>query len=79
MSNSQTDSYTRWTWRKLNLGLDIKTGQIVAAAVTTKEIGDGAYDRGGGPPAVAWHHPEAPAIVVVRFTTRAERDGQDNP
>ena len=33
---------TRRTWRKLHLGLDADTGQIVAAALTTKEIDDGA-------------------------------------
>ena len=33
---------TRRTWRKLHLGLDAETGQIVAAALTTKEIDDGA-------------------------------------
>ena len=33
---------TRRTWRKLHLGLDAETGQIVAAALTTKEFDDGA-------------------------------------
>lgn len=33
---------TRRTWRKLHLGLDAETGQIVAAALTTKEVDDGA-------------------------------------
>ncbi len=33
---------TRRTWRKLHLGLDADTGQIVAAALTTKEIDDGS-------------------------------------
>ena len=33
---------TRRTWRKLHIGLDADTGQIVAAALTTKEIDDGA-------------------------------------
>ena len=33
---------TRRTWRKLHLGLDAVTGQIVAAALTTKEMDDGA-------------------------------------
>lgn len=32
----------RRTWRKLHLGLNVGTGQIVAAALTTKEIDDGA-------------------------------------
>ena len=33
---------TRRSWRKLHIGLDAGTGQIVAAALTTKEIDDGA-------------------------------------
>jgi len=33
---------TRRTWRKLHIGLDADTGQIVAAALTTKEVDDGA-------------------------------------
>ncbi len=33
---------TRRSWRKLHIGLDADTGQIVAAALTTKEIGDGS-------------------------------------
>jgi hypothetical protein len=33
---------TRRSWRKLHIGLDADTGQIVAAALTTKEIDDGA-------------------------------------
>ena len=33
---------TRRSWRKLHIGLDADTGQIVAAAVTAKEIDDGA-------------------------------------
>ncbi len=32
---------TRRTWRQLHLGLDAETGQIVAAALTTKETNDG--------------------------------------
>src|SRR5947209_11179279 len=33
---------TRRTWRKLHLGLDADTGQIVAATLTSKEVDDGA-------------------------------------
>ena len=33
---------TRRSWRKLHIGLDADTGQIVAAALTAKEIDDGA-------------------------------------
>ena len=33
---------TRRSWRKLHIGLDAETGQIVAASLTAKEIDDGA-------------------------------------
>jgi len=33
---------TRRSWRKLHLGLDAETGQIVAAALSRKEVDDGA-------------------------------------
>ena len=33
---------TRRSWRKLHVGLDADTGQIVAASLTTKEVDDGA-------------------------------------
>jgi len=33
---------TRRAWRKLHIGLDAETGQIVAAALTPKEVDDGA-------------------------------------
>jgi len=33
---------TRRSWRKLHIGLDAGTGQIVAAALTTKDVDDGA-------------------------------------
>ncbi len=33
---------TRRSWRKLHIGLDAETGQIVAASLTTKEVDDGA-------------------------------------
>ena len=33
---------TRRSWRKLHVGMDADTGQIVAAALTTKDIDDGA-------------------------------------
>jgi hypothetical protein len=35
-------SRTRRSWRKLHLGMDASTGQIVAAALTGREAGDGA-------------------------------------
>ena len=33
---------TRRSWRKLHIGMDAETGQIVAAALTTKEVDDGS-------------------------------------
>src|SRR3954470_11314124 len=33
---------TRRSWRKLHLGMDADTGQIVAATLTTKDVDDGA-------------------------------------
>ena len=33
---------TRRSWRKLHVGVDADTGQIVAVALTTKEVDDGA-------------------------------------
>ncbi len=33
---------TRRSWRKLHIGLDADTGQIVAATLTSKEVDDGA-------------------------------------
>ena len=32
---------TRRSWRKLHLGVDADTGQIVASALTTKDVDDG--------------------------------------
>jgi hypothetical protein len=45
---------TRRSWRKLHIGMDADTGQIVAAVLTTKEVDDGAevgplLDQVGGP------------------------------
>ena len=33
---------TRRSWKKLHIGLDADTGQIVAAALNTKEVDDGS-------------------------------------
>ena len=33
---------TRRSWRKLHIGVDAKTGRIVAASLTAKEVDDGA-------------------------------------
>ncbi len=35
-------SKTRRSWRKLPIGLDAGSGQIVAASLTAKEVDDGA-------------------------------------
>ena len=32
---------TRRSWRKLHIGMDAETGQIVAATLTTKDVDDG--------------------------------------
>jgi len=47
----------RWFWRKLHLGMDAGTGQIVAFLLTTKDVDDGSQvasllDQVGGP--LAW-------------------------
>ncbi|WP_296315612.1 transposase [Pseudomonas sp.] len=33
---------TRRSWRKLHIGMDANTGQIVAMALTTKDVDDGS-------------------------------------
>ena len=33
---------TRWSWRKLHIGMNAETGQIVVAALTTNDVDDGA-------------------------------------
>ena len=38
----QSSARTRRSWRKLHIGLDADTGQIVAAALTAKEVDDGS-------------------------------------
>ncbi len=38
----QHGTSTRRSWRKLHLGIDAETGQIVAASLTAKEVDDGA-------------------------------------
>src|SRR4051794_41308731 len=47
---------TRRSWRKLHIGVDADTGRIVAAALTTNDVDDGALagsllDQVAGPPA----------------------------
>jgi len=59
---------TRRSWRTLHIGLDANTGQIVVAALTTKNVDDGAYDQDGVAAAVAGPHPEAVIIVPPRST-----------
>ncbi|UVF22235.1 IS5 family transposase (plasmid) [Microvirga terrae] len=48
----------RRSWRKLHIGVDAKTGQILASL-----IGDGAYDQVGVYDTVAKRHPDADVIV----------------
>jgi hypothetical protein len=36
------DTKRRRAWRKLHLGMDAETGQIVASALTSKEVDDAA-------------------------------------
>ena len=35
-------THTRRSWRKLHLGVDAEAGQVVAAALTTNDVDDGA-------------------------------------
>ena len=32
----------RWSWRKLHIGVDADTGQIIAAELTSKDVDDGS-------------------------------------
>ncbi len=57
---------TRRAWRKLHLGVDADTGQIVAAALTSKEVDDAVQD--GVYADVAERHPDAAVIVPPRRT-----------
>ncbi len=85
---------TRRSPRKLHIGLDADTGQIVAAALTTKEVGalldqvrgpmasftaDGAYDQGGVSAAVAKRHPDAAIIVPPRSTAVSSETAATTP
>ena len=62
---------TRRSWRTLHIGLNADTGQIVAAALTRKDVVDGSQV---GPlldqvaAAVATRHPAAAIIVPPRST-----------
>ena len=52
---------TRRSWRKLHLGVDAGTGEIVAAALTSKEVDDAAQ----------WLHPAAgSSCISSRLTAR---------
>jgi hypothetical protein len=42
MANREACTKTRRSWRKLHLGVDAETGQIVAATLTSKEVDDAA-------------------------------------
>jgi hypothetical protein len=72
---------TRRSWRKLHIGLDADTGQIVAAALTAKEIDDGAevgplLDQVPGPVASftgdgAYDQDGVPSAVAERYPEAA--------
>jgi hypothetical protein len=53
----------RRSWRKLHIGVDAETGQILASS-----IGDGAYDQASVYGSVGKHHPDAKVIVPPRST-----------
>ncbi len=71
---------TRRSWRKLHIGLDADTGQVVAAALTAKEVDDGAevgplLDQVAGP--LAWfttdgaYDQESPSTAVAERHPKA--------
>ena len=72
---------TRRSWRKLHIGLDADTGQIVAAALTAKEIDDGSevgplLDQVPGPVASftgdgAYDQDGVPSAVAERYPEAA--------
>lgn len=39
--HSPNGASRRWSWRKLQIGVDADNGQIVAAALTTNDVDDG--------------------------------------
>jgi hypothetical protein len=59
---------TRRSWRKLHIGMDADTGQIVAAALTAKEVDDGSQV---GPCSTKWRHQWRPSPATARTTRRA--------
>src|SRR3954453_20240605 len=66
----------RRSWRKLHLGMDANTGQIVAAALTTNDVDDGSQagpllDQVAGPLTSDTGDGEADADRV--YASRAER------
>src|SRR6186713_1061212 len=70
---------TRRSWRKLHLGMDAGTGQIVATALTTNNVDDGAYDQEGVAAAVAERHPKAAVIVPPRSTAVPSETAESAP
>src|SRR4051812_3166837 len=68
----------RRSWRKLHLGMDANTRQIVAAVLTDKDADDGSQvgpllDQEGVAAAVAERHPEA-AVIVPPLSTAVPND-----
>jgi hypothetical protein len=63
----------RRRWRKLHLGMDSATHEIVAVELTPDDVGDvsadGAYDGEAVYDAVAARHPEAAIIIPPRVTS----------
>ncbi len=83
---------TRRSWRKLHIGLDADTGQIVAATLTRKEVDDGAevgplLDQVAGPvasfTAVGAYDQEGVAAALVHKSRSSgfghTRDGRIGP
>jgi hypothetical protein len=66
---------TRRSWRKLHIGLDADTGQIVAAMLTTEDVNDGAeVDILLNPVAGAVASPEA--VIIDRHLRFIAKHGR---
>jgi hypothetical protein len=84
----------RRSWRKLHIGVDADTGQIVAAALTTNDVDDGskvgplldqidhpiaAYDHEGVYGEVAASHPDAMVVVPPRSSAVPSETAETAP
>ncbi|WP_211259564.1 IS5 family transposase [Belnapia moabensis] len=63
---------TRRSWRKLHIGMDAETGQIVAAALTTNDVDDGAQvgsllGQVSAPVASCQATPETPPLGAMKL------------